>query len=59
MVSSLVPLVSDRQAGGGVQLSIRPLRFNMHINQESLRLRTPPQALEGSIDILVDAVVVK
>jgi hypothetical protein len=43
----------------GVQLPVRPLRLNMHINQESLRPRTPLRALEGSIDVLVNAVAAK
>jgi hypothetical protein len=43
----------------GVQLHVSPLRLNMHIDQEPLRLRTPPRALEGSIDVLMNAVEVK
>jgi hypothetical protein len=31
----------------------------MHIDQEPLRLRTPAQALEGSIDALMNAVAAK
>jgi hypothetical protein len=43
----------------GVQLPVHPLRLNMHIDQEPLHLRTPPQALEGGIDILMNAVATK
>jgi hypothetical protein len=43
----------------GVQLLVHPLRLDIHINQEPLRLRTPPRALEGSIDVFVNAVMVK
>jgi hypothetical protein len=43
----------------GVQLPIRPLRLDIHINQEPLHLRTPPRALKGSIDVVVNAVVMK
>jgi hypothetical protein len=41
----------------GVQLHVRPLRLDMHINQKPLRLRTLPRALEGSINVFVNAVM--
>jgi hypothetical protein len=43
----------------GVQLLVHPLRLDMHINQESLRLRTLPQAPEGSINVFMNAVMTK
>jgi hypothetical protein len=49
-------LLIDEQ---GVQLPIHPMRLNMQIDQELLRLRTPPQDLEGSIDVFVNAVAAK
>jgi hypothetical protein len=43
----------------GVQLPVRSLWLDMHINQEPLRLRTPPRALDGSIDVFVNAAMAK
>jgi hypothetical protein len=49
-------LLSDKR---GVQLPVHPLRLNMHIDQEPLRLRTSLRALEGGINVLVNAVAAK
>jgi hypothetical protein len=42
-----------------VQLPVHPLRLNMHIDQEPLRLRTSLRALEGGINVLMNAVAAK
>jgi hypothetical protein len=47
-------LLIDKQ---GVQLSVRPLWLDMHINQEPLRLRTLQRAL--SVDVFINAVTMK
>jgi hypothetical protein len=40
-------------------MPVHPLRLDMHINQKPPRQRTPPGALEGSIDVLLDAPMMK
>jgi hypothetical protein len=43
----------------GEQILVYPLWFNMHIDQKPLLLRVLPGALEGGIDVLLTAVVMK
>jgi hypothetical protein len=52
----LTPFVFDER---GEQKLVHPLRLNMHIHQKPLLLRVLPGALEGGIDILLTAVMVK
>jgi hypothetical protein len=39
------------------QMSVRPLRGDMHINQKLSLGRTPSGAFEGGIDVLLSTVV--
>jgi hypothetical protein len=44
---------------GGEQKLVHPLWFDMHIHQKSLLLRVLEGALEGGIDVLLTAVMMK
>jgi hypothetical protein len=52
----LAPFVFDER---GEQKLVHPLWFDMHIHQKSLLLRVLEGALEGGIDVLLTAVMMK
>jgi hypothetical protein len=54
----LAPFVFDKGGGGGKKL-VHPLRFDIHIHKKPLLLRVFSRALEGGINVLVIAGMMK